>query len=74
MNNQTIQKNQSIEAIDKQYVWHPFTQMKEWQEESQLVITGGEGIRLCDQDGNWYYDGNSSMWVNSAWTQKTRTR
>ncbi len=67
MNDQTNHKNQTIEtieAIDKQYVWHPFTQMKEWQEESQLVITGGEGIRLCDQHGNWYYDGNSSMWVN----------
>ncbi|PWR74522.1 adenosylmethionine--8-amino-7-oxononanoate transaminase [Methanospirillum lacunae] len=57
-------KNQTIETIDKQYVWHPFTQMKEWQEESQLVITGGEGVRLCDENGNWYYDGNSSMWVN----------
>ena len=55
---------QTIETIDKQCVWHPFTQMKEWQEESQLVITGGEGIRLCDEHGNWYYDGNSSMWVN----------
>jgi len=64
MNNQTIQTNQPIEVIDKQYVWHPFTQMKEWQEESQLVITGGEGIKICDQHGNWYYDGNSSMWVN----------
>jgi len=53
-----------IETIDKQYLWHPFTQMKEWQEESQLVITGGEGIKLCDEYGNWYYDGNSSMWVN----------
>lgn len=56
--------NQSIETIDKQYIWHPFTQMKEWQEESQLVITKGEGIKLCDENGNWYYDGNSSMWVN----------
>ncbi|MFH0966590.1 MAG: adenosylmethionine--8-amino-7-oxononanoate transaminase [Methanobacteriota archaeon] len=56
--------NQTIETIDKQCIWHPFTQMKEWQEESQLVITGGEGIRLCDEHGNWYYDGNSSMWVN----------
>jgi len=56
--------NQTIETIDKQYIWHPFTQMKEWQEESQLVITGGDGIRLRDEHGNWYYDGNSSMWVN----------
>lgn len=53
-----------IEKTDKQYLWHPFTQMKEWQKESQLVITGGDGIKLCDDHGNWYYDGNSSMWVN----------
>ncbi len=64
MTDQTIQTDTTIEAIDKQFVWHPFTQMKEWQEESQLVVTGGEGVRLCDQHGNWYYDGNSSMWVN----------
>lgn len=53
-----------IENIDKQFLWHPFTQMKEWQEESLLVITKGEGINLCDNRGNRYYDGNSSMWVN----------
>lgn len=53
-----------IEDKDKQYVWHPFTQMQEWMAEPQLVIAAGEGIRLIDVDGNSYYDGVSSLWLN----------
>ena len=26
------------EELDKKYIWHPFTQMKGWVENSQLVI------------------------------------
>lgn len=55
---------EQIEAWDKQYVWHPFTQMKEWTAQPQLVITGGEGVKLFDGDGKSYYDGVSSLWVN----------
>jgi len=53
-----------IEQKDKQYVWHPFTQMQEWAADPQLVIAAGEGIRLIDVDGNSYYDGVSSLWLN----------
>lgn len=53
-----------IEEMDKKYIWHPFTQMKDWASESQLVIVEGKGVRLQDIDGNWYYDSNSSLWVN----------
>ena len=52
------------EALDKQYVWHPFTQQKGWSEAEQLVIERGEGVKLIDTDGNEYYDGVSSLWVN----------
>lgn len=45
-------------------LWHPFTQMQEWEESDPLFITEGRGVRLCDRDGNWYYDANSSLWVN----------
>lgn len=53
-----------FEQWDKDYVWHPFTQMKEWCEQPQLVISGGEGIQLIDSEGRRYYDGVSSLWVN----------
>lgn len=51
-------------ALDKQYIWHPFTQMKGWLETEQLAIERGEGIYLIDEAGNRYYDGVSSLWVN----------
>jgi adenosylmethionine-8-amino-7-oxononanoate transaminase len=52
------------EKMDKDYIWHPFTQMKGWVENPQLVIERGEGVMLYDTDGKAYYDGISSLWVN----------
>jgi adenosylmethionine-8-amino-7-oxononanoate transaminase len=52
------------EKMDKDYVWHPFTQMKGWVENPQLVIERGEGVMLYDTEGKAYYDGISSLWVN----------
>lgn len=51
-------------AKDKKYVWHPFTQMKEYEEGDPVVIEEAEGVRLTDSDGNEYYDGVSSLWLN----------
>jgi adenosylmethionine-8-amino-7-oxononanoate aminotransferase len=53
-----------IELKDKQYIWHPFTQMKGWLEEPQTVIAEANGIKLRDLEGNEYFDGVSSLWVN----------
>ena len=52
-----------LQNKDKQYIWHPFTQMEDWKENSQLVIEEGDGIYLYDTDGNKYIDGISSLWV-----------
>lgn len=49
---------------DKRYVWHPFTQMKDWFDSQPLVIEKGQGCYLIDSDGNRYLDGVSSLWVN----------
>jgi len=49
---------------DKRHVWHPFTQMQDWQQEEPLVITRGEGCWLIDSDGRRYLDGVASMWTN----------
>lgn len=53
-----------IERKDKQYVWHPFTQMKGWLDNPQTVIADAQGIKLVDTDGREYYDAVSSLWVN----------
>ena len=50
------------EFMDKEYIWHPFTQMKGWNENKQLVIDHGEGVKLYDVEGNAYYDGISSVY------------
>ena len=53
----------NLEKIDKQYLWHPFTQMKEWAEHDQPIIDRGDGVYLYDINGNKYLDGVSSLWV-----------
>jgi len=47
---------------DQRYVWHPFTQMRDWVE--PLIIERAEGCELIDIDGRRYLDGVSSLWVN----------
>jgi len=49
---------------DHRYLWHPFTQMQEWEQEDPLIIERGKGSYLIDNDGKKYLDGTSSIWVN----------
>ncbi len=53
-----------LEQADKEFVWHPFTQMKDWLEEKPLVITEGRDCFIKDVRGRWYLDAVSSIWVN----------
>ncbi len=45
-------------------IWHPFTQMREWENETQTIIVEGKGTTLIDSEGKHYLDGTSSIWVN----------
>ncbi|MFQ5965164.1 MAG: adenosylmethionine--8-amino-7-oxononanoate transaminase [Candidatus Scalinduaceae bacterium] len=49
---------------DKKYLWHPFTQMKDYVNAKPVIIENGEGVILRDVDGKEYIDGISSMWCN----------
>ncbi len=49
---------------DHRYLWHPFTQMREWLQEAPLVIERGEGAYLFDVEGRRYLDGVASLWCN----------
>ncbi len=51
-------------ARDRRYVWHPFTQMKDWVNEDPLIIVEGRDCFVKDVRGRWYLDGVSSIWVN----------
>ena len=46
----------------KEYVWHPYTQMREWEKFN--AITKGDGMWLIDTKGNRLLDGVASMWCN----------
>ncbi len=52
---------------DLKYVWHPDTQMKQYEgsDFKPTIIERGEGVYLYDIDGNQYIDGISSWWVNT---------
>ncbi|MHB8109615.1 MAG: adenosylmethionine--8-amino-7-oxononanoate transaminase [Syntrophorhabdaceae bacterium] len=55
--------NEDLKSWDKQYIWHPFTQMSDWMEGDPLIIERGEGFHLIDTEGRRYIDGVSSLWV-----------
>ena len=52
--------------LDQQYVWHPFTQMRDWNAPNHepIVLVEGDGAVLRDDRGRDYLDGNSSIWTN----------
>jgi len=55
---------ETLKQWDREYLWHPFTQMQGFREEDPLIISRGEGIYLYDIQGNRYLDGVSSLWAN----------
>jgi adenosylmethionine-8-amino-7-oxononanoate aminotransferase len=54
---------ETLARWDKQYIWHPFTQMEEYADMEPLIIEEGDGCYLIDVEGNRYIDGVSSLWV-----------
>ncbi len=53
-----------LAQLDQRYVWHPFTQMRDWLKREPIVIVEGKGARLWDAHGREYLDANSSIWTN----------
>ncbi|MCS7277676.1 MAG: adenosylmethionine--8-amino-7-oxononanoate transaminase [Aquificaceae bacterium] len=53
-----------LESWDKEYFWHPFTQMKVYREEENLIFERGEGVYLYDIKGRKFIDAISSLWCN----------
>jgi adenosylmethionine-8-amino-7-oxononanoate aminotransferase len=50
--------------LDRDHLWHPFTQQKGWCDEEPLLIERAEGSYLIDSEGRRYIDGVSSLWCN----------
>ncbi len=64
INNTSITK--SLSFLDKKYVWHPYTQMQNWNKQDNAIITHGEGFYLVSENGKKYLDGIANMWC-SVW-------
>ena len=61
--NRTSTEKAQLEILDKNHIWHPFTQMKDYCRQKPLIIERGRGSWLYDIEGNRYLDGVSSLWV-----------
>ncbi|HEY4417070.1 MAG TPA: adenosylmethionine--8-amino-7-oxononanoate transaminase [Verrucomicrobiae bacterium] len=53
-----------IAQMDQKFVWHPFTQMRDWARREPIVIVAGKGAILHDVKGREYLDANASIWTN----------
>jgi adenosylmethionine-8-amino-7-oxononanoate aminotransferase len=54
----------NLTNADKEFVWHPYTQMSDWAKWDNKVIVKGDGFYLVDSQGRKYLDGTASMWCN----------
>jgi len=54
----------TLAKLDHQFIWHPFTQMRDWLKREPIVILQGCGAILRDLRGREYLDANSSIWTN----------
>ncbi len=53
-----------LQKKDLQYIWHPCSQMKDYETFPPIIIERGEGAYLYDLEGKSYLDAVSSWWVN----------
>lgn len=54
----------NLVAEDLKYVWHPCSQMKDYEELEPIIIKSGKGVYIYDTDGKKYIDIISSWWCN----------
>ena len=53
-----------LQARDLRHVWHPCSQMKDYEQFPPIVIKKGQGVWLYDENNHRYLDAVSSWWVN----------
>jgi adenosylmethionine-8-amino-7-oxononanoate aminotransferase len=56
--------NQTLKEKDLKYIFHPCSQMKDYETIDLIPIKSAKGMYLYDYDGNKYLDCISSWWVN----------
>lgn len=59
-----VDKMKYLQEKDLKYIWHPCSQMKDYEAFPPIVIKQGKGVFLEDMSGKRYLDAVSSWWVN----------
>ena len=57
-------KSIDLAREDLMHIWHPCTQMKDYEKLPLIPIKRAKGVYIYDYDGNQYIDSISSWWVN----------
>ena len=60
-----IDKPNSLAARDITSLLHPYTNLRDHEKAGPLVITGGDGIHVIDDQGNRYIEGMAGLWCAS---------
>jgi 4-aminobutyrate---pyruvate transaminase len=61
----------STSMRDREYVLHPMTNLTQHREEGPLVIEGGDGVYVEDDEGHRYIEGVSGLWsISLGFSQK----
>jgi 4-aminobutyrate---pyruvate transaminase len=55
----------SLQARDIAYTVHPYTNLRQHERQGPLVITGGEGVYVTDDDGKRYIEGLAGLWCTA---------
>lgn len=68
-----MSSRETILVQDRTHVWHPYTQMREYVEQTEpLVLERAQGSRLYDVDGRCYLDANASWYCCTLGHQHPR--
>ncbi len=54
----------ALYAAERDCLWHPFTQMREWVEGEPIIVERAHGATLVDIEGREYLDGTGALWCN----------
>ncbi|WP_349304183.1 hypothetical protein [Campylobacter sp. RM9328] len=53
-----------LAKLDLKYIWHPCSQMHDYESLPPIVIKRAKGVFLYDEDDKRYIDIISSWWCN----------
>lgn len=71
MNKTSPLNSDTLSHIDKSSHLHPFTSIKDLNNNGALVMEAAKGCMICDHDGKEYFDAASGLWcVNVGYGQK----